>query len=127
MKKNLYRSLAILFSFTISLLSIFNCFNVKSQCGVITDAYTYVRDNFADTVSAIGGAVWDTTSAIANWGWNEFKLGLGIETDEDMEDYEVNERLHETILMAVEDQICSLEYVEETLYRLLTNHPEEET
>lgn len=60
---------------------IFGCLTVRAHAD--ENVVQWFTDNFSDAVSAIGGAIWDSTTEC----WNAWKRILGLDTDEEVEQY----------------------------------------
>lgn len=60
---------------------IFGCLTVRAHAD--ENVVQWFTDNFSDSVSAIGGAIWNSTTEC----WNAWKRILGLDTDEEVEQY----------------------------------------
>lgn len=81
MKKRKFKYISIIMSAVLFTFTLFNCVSVKSYCE--ENVVTWFTNNFVDTVSAIGGAIYGVTEEC----WNSWMRILGLDTQEEVEHY----------------------------------------
>lgn len=77
MKKNFYKIISVILCAVLLNISIISSMSVKSFCDEV-NPIEWLHDHFTETVSAIGGAVFNTTVDV----WNAWKTLLGLNNDE---------------------------------------------
>lgn len=84
MKKSYYKIISVILCAVLLNISIISSMSVKSYCDDVNPV-EWLHDHFSDAVSAIGGAVFNTTVDC----WNAWKTLLGL-NDEEFNDFIVN-------------------------------------